>query len=1190
MGRDHRGHPAPRRHGRLMAAVRGLAALLALAALLVGVPTGLWVFGGDLLPRRMPAPAELWQTLTSRDSGELFLATLTVVGFAAWAIFAASVIVELAARLRGRPSLRLPGCGWAQGLAGLLLAAVAAGLLAPLPASAAATDPGSGRPPLSTGLAAPATDPHPVPASGEATVTGDTQPPAGAGPGPTYEVTSRDTLWSIAERELGDARRYQELYELNAGKVQPDGSTLTRGAVLRPGWQLQLPADARPQTPAAAAETVTVEPGDTLSELADETLDSPRQYPRIFEANVGWVQPDGRALADPHLIYPGWKLTIPGGTAAAPDPGGEAPSTAPPPAPEADPAPDPAPDSAPPPDTGEPGQNPAPAPTTAAPEVPPPPGSTPGPGPGESDPGAASPSAAPLPGPDPEADRAVDEAPAPITDAPAPVAPPPPHVPGPGGGEPDPGSGARDDQRPAPTVDNDDLVSLPTALTVSAILASGLLYGLHRYRMIQQRRRRIGRQVRLPSRPADRLERALRTAAPRADVEFVDLGLRSLAAGLVQRPEDDQLPDIIAAWLSSDELRLVLTTPCPDPPSPFVAETDDTDWVLPAGTPLPVTPDTALQHLAPLPTLASVGRVGQRQLLLDLERIGALRLAGHPDRSLELLRHLAAELAHNRWSDDLQVLLVGFGDELTALNPGRIRHVATLGEAVRDLRAHLEQTRAALRDLDAGSVLAGRVHDIAGDTWMPEVLLVAPDAAAAPGANGDSPADAHETQAELAAVLAELEQAGRSVVAVVAGDTGHQVTTTESWVLHLEPDGTLRVPPQLTDQPLRAEGVRADVAPYLVELFHIAHTGGDQPVPAAPETATWAAGMDAAGARLDPDRTREDDEETDEPPAGPVSDESPPVPRPRPAVALATDPPAPQSAPPAAAADVLARVEAQDPHLDADLTDWAAPPAAPTRPRIAVLGDLRVQAAGTTPDRRLDWYVEVVVYLALHERGVDADKLSTDLWPHSRVKNVTYRQALSTVRTWLGTDAEGGPYLPPMSTDGLYRLQGSDRLLDWELFRRARKRAQARAEAGDRDAAVDDYRAALGLVSGPPFGQQRAGGYAWLANGDCHHDSLLPGYIADTAHELVTLALDRDDMTAARWAAQTAKDADPYRTHDQPVIDLMHIAQLEGNEGELRSYARQLLIDADSGEPDELPEATAEAFRRMLPHGLRPGA
>src|SRR5664280_447872 len=97
--------------GRLL---RALAALIVLVAVVVGAPIALWVLGRGLLPAGVPSLGEVWEGLTSRDTGGVFLGLLVVIGFIAWAVFTVCVVLEIAALLTGRrrawriPLLRVP--------------------------------------------------------------------------------------------------------------------------------------------------------------------------------------------------------------------------------------------------------------------------------------------------------------------------------------------------------------------------------------------------------------------------------------------------------------------------------------------------------------------------------------------------------------------------------------------------------------------------------------------------------------------------------------------------------------------------------------------------------------------------------------------------------------------------------------------------------------------------------------------------------------------------------------------------------------------------------------------------------------------------------------------------------------------------------------------------------------------------
>ena len=53
-----------------------------------------------------------------------------------------------------------------------------------------------------------------------------------------------DNLWDIAERHLGEGRRYHEIFELNKGRDQPDGQELTLARLIYPNWLLVMPEDA----------------------------------------------------------------------------------------------------------------------------------------------------------------------------------------------------------------------------------------------------------------------------------------------------------------------------------------------------------------------------------------------------------------------------------------------------------------------------------------------------------------------------------------------------------------------------------------------------------------------------------------------------------------------------------------------------------------------------------------------------------------------------------------------------------------------------------------------------------------------------------------------------------------------------------------------------------------------------------
>ena len=58
----------------------------------------------------------------------------------------------------------------------------------------------------------------------------------------TVTVQRGDSLWRLAARHLGSGPRWQEIFDLNRGRVQADGRSLTNPDLIQIGWVLELPA------------------------------------------------------------------------------------------------------------------------------------------------------------------------------------------------------------------------------------------------------------------------------------------------------------------------------------------------------------------------------------------------------------------------------------------------------------------------------------------------------------------------------------------------------------------------------------------------------------------------------------------------------------------------------------------------------------------------------------------------------------------------------------------------------------------------------------------------------------------------------------------------------------------------------------------------------------------------------------
>jgi len=243
--------------------LRAFGAFLALAVLVGGVPFGLVVFIGWPLPHTVPDLSTLQQQVTAST----LLNVLAVAVWLAWAQFAACVLVEFRGAVSGvgLPT-RIPGAGASQALARQLVAAlllISAGAMSFAPGLGALGQHSSepvraamsisaqrqaGAPAAQTGGSAQQTTASQQAGTGSSTAGSATTTGATAGT-KFYRVEApqgrhHDSLWEIAQRHLGDGRRYQQIYQLNKDRVQPDGSKLTMAGLIRPGWILEMPADA----------------------------------------------------------------------------------------------------------------------------------------------------------------------------------------------------------------------------------------------------------------------------------------------------------------------------------------------------------------------------------------------------------------------------------------------------------------------------------------------------------------------------------------------------------------------------------------------------------------------------------------------------------------------------------------------------------------------------------------------------------------------------------------------------------------------------------------------------------------------------------------------------------------------------------------------------------------------------------
>ncbi|MFH9967701.1 hypothetical protein ACH4PR_41120 [Streptomyces mirabilis] len=1081
--------PAPLRTVGIL--VRALLGLALLVALLVGTPYVLLLVGTQ--PTDLSGGVDV---LLRPDDGTLFFTAITCIGWVAWAAFTLSVVLEAVAVARRRSAPRLRGLGGLQSMASFLVGGIV--LLAPTAASAATSTPA-----------------HAVTATqtaGDSTpsATSSASPSAEGTNGPTYTVSSSTELpWDLAEKYLGSGQRWQDIAALNPGipGLAAGDQYLPKGAVIT------LPSDAVLATPAvspASAQaggartqlnrsapdadgergaTVTVQPGDFLSEIAQKELGDGAEWPKLFEASRGKPQPQGLPeITDPDVIYPGQQVTVPGarderhekpaegesgGTSSTP-PSTNAPHSGHKPGADHTDTQVPA-----------PGQSTAPAPQTSASSTP---SSRPTHQPGQEQ-GAGS--AAPRPSASTSATVSAEPS---ASDAPSPTATAP--------------------QEPASSPASSTL-QLRTVLGAGALLAAAVTGALALRRLLQRRRRKPGETIAIASEisPA---EAQLAAAAEPDGAARLDVALRTLAHQAAQ-DGDGELPQLRAARIGARTLDVLPEDLVHEPRAPFAAGKNGW-WLLPADAPL-LDEDAAREVPAPYPGLVTIGSTEAGDLLLlNLAQVPAVLLDGNPVHITEVCTSLALELGMSPWASDVEIVTIGFGEDLPQLLPtARIAHMRQAAHALRDLSERLLETHqmpetqhqpylllcASALDAD----LAWEFADVIDKAGTVPVTLVAPESTAA----------AHFPEAAiLNASLNEPQQLDYAGTEITIQRLEHaaylQITTA------LKMSGQ---PPHPAEGPWQEVPDEPDSRQQPQRLAPERTTAPTTDAPTSPARTTdmsteifpalLAASTDPAGLRLLP--TAEAPAEAEEDPA----QEDPGT--------EATTGPTP-AAPETDGGENSGEEGTAQEVEESEAHDLRAP-------EIRILGPVEVTGVDSTG------HGPRIAQLAalLHFRpGRSADILCSDMDPVSPWSASTLNARLQGLRRSLGSDPAGHPYVPRRrSGEDPYRLSPGVRC-DWTRFLQLVERALPLGPSG-----LTDLEKALTLVRGRPFGGKP------LPWAEPYQQEMITRII-DVAHTVATYrtpAGPHHDLTAARQAVVTGLDVDD--TAELLYRDYLRIESAAGN-------------------------------------------
>ena len=377
----------------------------------------------------------------------------------------------------------------------------------------------------------------------------------------------------------------------------------------------------------------------------------------------------------------------------------------------------------------------------------------------------------------------------------------------------------------------------PYELSAASLLAAGVLAALGRKRREQLWRRAFGRRIAGPDPDAALAEKALRLGADDPAVRMLDTGLRYLCRQLGAAGRTP--PTVFAAHLGLQNLDLWVAPPDPDPPRPWQAADGGQVWRLPfaamAGLDAAETSGApgGPATMAPYPGLVSLGTNDSGRVLVDLEVAHGLIAVRGPRQVVQAaLSALAVELVTNRWSDHMQVTLIGFGDGLAEISPERVQVARTLDEILPDLEKRAAEVRGAMASAGIDSVLTGRslapfpATDAA--IWAPNYLIM-----------GVPP-----TQAQAERLLALARSRYRMGFGyVIAGDIRGA-----TWSWDLSSEGRLHADALGFD--LEAQLLPPEQYAAVVKLFRGAAAGADVPLAALSQAGAAPAEHLAADAVL----------------------------------------------------------------------------------------------------------------------------------------------------------------------------------------------------------------------------------------------------------------------------------------------------------------------------------------------------
>lgn len=254
-------------------------------------------------------------------------------------------------------------------------------------------------------------------------------------------------------------------------------------------------------------------------------------------------------------------------------------------------------------------------------------------------------------------------------------------------------------------------------LGFTALGAAGVIGEIARRRKLQQRARRVGETIPMPSpaSPAAHAERTLRTAPTPVTIAaltttLANLGCRCFDAGR-------ELPRVGVLLLNERRLTLLLAEDAPDPVPPFTA-IDARTWTASTAD---VAAEEAIddpEQCIPYPLLVTLGHTADATLIANLEAAGTLAVTGDDTTADAVLRAIVLEAATSELANQTPIRV---DESLAALAASFEEFRLRPADDRDDPMALQDEIGAVLTAHGLDDTLQARGDRAIPDTWQPVV-------------------------------------------------------------------------------------------------------------------------------------------------------------------------------------------------------------------------------------------------------------------------------------------------------------------------------------------------------------------------------------------------------------------------------------------------------------------------------------